>query len=304
MEKVLFLSAPLVERIWGGSYFKDNLHLTDNDSIGEMWSVSSLKECSSIILNGKYKGMTLYNLFNEHKDLFNIKDTQFPILIKLIATKDDLSVQVHPDDKYARLVENKLGKTEGWLILDSNESSIVVGHNAKNKDELVSYIKNNDYEHLLNRRIVKRGEFYPILPGTIHAIGKNIVLLEVQQSSDVTYRFYDYNRKDKNGNTRELHLNKALDVTSYEEYDNNILNVFESSSNLVWDNKYFNVIYEDINDSYIIKKDSNYLIVTVIEGTIRVNDRTINFGKSFILTSYCNEIEIKGKGKIVITKSK
>ena len=214
---ILLLSAPLKEVIWGGNYFKDVLNVTTSDEkIGEMWSCSAHKNGQSIIKNGCFKGKTLEYVYKNHKELFdNSSLDEFPILVKLIATTDKLSVQVHPNDEYALKYENQYGKTEGWLILDENENSeIVIGHNAKNKEELIEYINNDDYDGLLRKKVVKTGEFYPIPSGTIHALGANIVLLEIQQSSDVTYRFYDYHRKDAMGNERPLHINKAVEVTA------------------------------------------------------------------------------------------
>ena len=177
------------------------------------------------------------------------------ILIKLIDAKDNLSIQVHPDDKYAEANENQYGKTEGWLILDANENSnIVVGHNAKNKEELIEYINKDDFNGLLNEIKVNPGEFYPIPSGTIHALGKNLVLLEVQQSSDVTYRFYDYHRKDKDGNERPLHVEKAIEVTDYNKYDQEVINIFKEKTNIIWDNEFFKVEYLEVNEKNTTKE--------------------------------------------------
>ena len=305
-DEVLFLSGPLKERIWGGKYFKDKLHLTQSEeNIGELWSCSGHKEGESLILNGTYKGQKLSDVFLNHKELFNdSKLEDFPILVKLISTCDKLSVQVHPNDEYAKKNENQYGKTEGWLILDSKEdSSIVVGHNARNKEELIEYIKNDDYSHLLNEIKVRNGDFYPIPSGTIHALGKNLVLLEVQQSSDVTYRFYDYHRKDKNGNERPLHIDKAIDVTSFDKYDMNINNIETLDTPLLWTNQYFEVYYYEINGSLDLVKGNEYLICSVVEGELIVLGEKQTLGQSFILTSICKEVRIKGKGKLIITKS-
>lgn len=307
MEKILILSAPLKEVIWGGNYFKNELKVTESDSkIGEMWSCSAHKNGPSYILNGPFANLTLSEVFKSHKELFNNSSLEeFPILVKLIATSDKLSVQVHPDDEYAKVNENQYGKTEGWLILDcKKDSSIIVSHNAKNKEELVRYIENDDYDNLLKKVTVKPGEFYPINSGTIHALGKDIVLLEIQQSSDVTYRFYDYHRKDKNGNERELHVKKAIEVTSFENYDFNVKNCFENDEKLLWDNKYFKVEYETINTSFTLNNVNNYCIVTVIDGQIEVEGNLINKGASFIVTSMSDKVNLKGNGKIVITYSK
>ena len=306
MEKVLLLSAPLKEVIWGGNYFKDVLKVTNSDEkIGEMWSCSAHKNGQSIIKNGRFKGQTLDYVYKNHKDLFNNSTLdEFPILVKLIATSDKLSVQVHPDDKYAKENENQFGKTEGWLILDANkDSSIIVSHNAKNKEELIKYIENDDYDNLLKQVNVKKGEFYPINSGTIHALGKDIVLLEIQQSSDVTYRFYDYHRKDKDGNERPLHVKKAIEVTSFDQYDFDVKNCFTQDIDVLWDNKYFTVKYQEVNEQYILENDS-YRIITVIDGNVCVEGNNISKGESFIVTSQAKEIELLGNAKIVITNSK
>lgn len=307
MDEILFLSAPLKERIWGGNYFKDVLKVTDSSSkYGELWSCSGHKEGESIILNGTYKGHTLSAIFKNHRELFNNSTLdEFPILVKLIATSDKLSVQVHPDDEYAKKYENQYGKTEGWLILDSKEdSSIIIGHNAKNKEELINYIKNDDYINLLNEIRVKKGEFYPIPSKTIHALGKNLVILEVQQSSDVTYRFYDYHRKDKEGKERQLHVKKAIDVTSYEKYNFQIKNVIEENIETIWKNQYFEVNSYQVNQKFEFNNsNSDYYIVSIIEGQVSVDGTELTLGKSFIVTSKCKTLKLEGKGRILITRS-
>ena len=306
MEKILLLSAPLIEVIWGGNYFKDVLNVTTSDEkIGEMWSCSAHKNGQFIIKNGCFKEKTLEYVYKNHKELFdNSSLDEFPILVKLIATTDKLSVQVHPNDEYARINENQYGKTEGWLILEAkDDSSIIVSHNAKDKEELIKYIENDDYDNLLKQVKVKKGEFYPISSGTIYALGKDIVLLEIQQSSDVTYRFYDYHRKDKDGNERPLHVEKAIEVTTFDQYDFNVKNCYTQDIDVLWDNQYFKVKYQEVKEKYILENNS-YCIVTVIDGNIFVDDNKITKGESFIVTSNAKEIELLGNAKIVITNSK
>ena len=307
MEKILILNGPLKEVIWGGNYFKNELKITDSDAkYGELWSCSGHLGGLSQILNGTFKGQNLNEVFNNHKELFNnstLKD--FPILVKIIATSDRLSVQVHPDDEYARKYENQYGKTEGWLILkDNGNSEIVIGHNAKNKEDLINYINEDNYEGLLKKKVVTAGEFYPIPAGTIHALGSNIVLLEIQQSSDVTYRFYDYHRKDIHGNERPLHVKQAIEVTDYNPYNLEIINCFKSNIFTLWDNEYFKVFYYEVNNEFILSNNNQYCIVTVIEGNLTVENNIIENGQSFIVTSNCKSLSLNGNAKIVVTYSK
>lgn len=308
MDKVLFLSAPLKERIWGGSYFKEVLNVTKSEEkIGEMWSLSAHPEGESIVLNGEYKNLPLSEVYRLYPEVFgNPKSKEFPILVKLIATSDDLSIQVHPDDEYARVNENQFGKTEGWLILDSKDGSIVIGHNAKNKEELTEYIQNDNYDELLNTRKVSVGEFYPINSGTVHALGKNLVIMEIQQSSDVTYRVYDYHRKDKFGNERELHVQKAIDVINYLPVNSEVPNYFKSNKKEIelWDNKYFTVNLLNVNGVHFIDCNFDYAIVSVCTGSIEVEGKVLKQGDSFIITSAADILSLKGKGKVTVTISK
>jgi len=304
MNDILLLSAPLVEKIWGGNYFANNLKKTTNTSIGEMWSASAFPNEESVVKNGELAGFKLSEVYANYPHLFNDKKNKtFPILIKLIATSDKLSVQVHPDDEYAQIHENQRGKTEGWLILDSKDSSIIIGHHAKNKNELEEYVRNDDYSHLLYERQVQRGEFYPINSGTIHAIGKDIVLLEIQQSSDLTYRFYDYHRLDKNGKERELHVKKALDVTKCEPYDfTQISNHFDGKDHIIWQNPYFQVNIANVINEAEINNGDKYTIVSVIEGEFKIDNDFITLGDSFIICHPCRKFKLQGTGKIIVTR--
>lgn len=302
---VLFLTAPLKERIWGGDYFK-KLGRTENETIGELWSASAHPQGESVILNGKLKGMKLSEVYNSYPELFNNpKLNEFPILVKLIYAKDALSVQVHPNDDYALKYENQYGKTEGWLVLDRAENAkLVLGHNAKNKKELVKYIEENNYDELLNSVDVEVGQFFPIYAGTIHAIGAGLTILEIQQSSDVTYRFYDYHRKDANGNERELHVEKAVAVTTYEEQKVDTTNHLTLDSHTIWDNEYFTVSSLNVNSSEKLENPANYAIFTVATGEFVVEGQKLVVGDSFILTKIANDVNILGNGVLVRTDAK
>lgn len=305
-DRILFLNSPLREMIWGGKYFKNVLSLANDDKdYGEYWTISGYSSFPSIIKNGKYQGVSLDKLYKEHHELFmTSKAKEFPILVKLIATSADLSVQVHPDDEYAKK-DGDLGKTESWLILNSDNGKIVYGHNQTSKEELEKMARSGDFS-FLKYHDVARGEFVPVPAGTIHALGKGLVLLEVQQSSNLTYRLYDYNRKDKNGNLRELHLDKSLDVIKVpNDLEIDQTDYLDSRDDYtLWDNEYFNIKLVNVRRRIkFMNHEHKYYLCTVASGLFTYEDITISVGESFIVTSACEVEEIKGKGKLLIVES-
>ena len=273
---IIRLKPIAIQKVWGGEKLSKLYNINQN-KIGEIWGISAHLSNSNIIINGKYKGMTFRNLYNEHRDLFgNLKYDEFPILFKVIDAADDLSVQVHPDDTYAKENEDSLGKDECWYILDteSDNTEIIIGHNAKTKDELVNLINKNDYDKLLNRFKIKKDDYYYISSGKIHAICKGTTLLEVSQSSDITYRLYDYNRLD-NGKLRELHVDKSIDVISAP--DNEVL------TNHI--NKHYS--YQEIinNKEKVLQAHNNGDYIYIIEGTGKFNNENVKKGDFLVITS-------------------
>lgn len=196
------------EKIWGGRGIEALKSDVPEGRIGESWELSCHKNGTNIIKNGKYKDRYLVDLINEKKELIigkKYRDKKFPILIKFITASEDLSIQVHPDNNYAKLYENDNGKSEVWYIVKSKNGKIVCGlNNIDGKN--IKEIMNRDIMSHLNYLDVKKDELYYIKAGLVHAIGKGITLLEIQESSDLTYRVYDY------GRNRELHIEKACDV--------------------------------------------------------------------------------------------
>ena len=303
MTNYLILDYTVREKIWGSDYFL-NHKMTDKKSpAGELWSCSGHKESLSYITKGEFKGQSLDYLYKNNRELFGTKEEDFPLLIKLISASQNLSVQVHPDNLYAREKENEFGKTEGWLILGEKSSNIILGHNAKNRNDLEKYINNNDFTNLLRKFDVNKGEFYKVYPGTIHAICGSNLILEIQQSSNVTYRFYDYDRVT-NGKKRELHLKKALEVTRFEESLIDKKNYFleKEESVVLWDNDYFSVELVNVFDEYEIKALDKFLIVTVLDDFLLENN-LLTFASSFIVTKN-SSVNIKGSGRIVISRPK
>jgi mannose-6-phosphate isomerase len=306
MEDILFLTSVFKERIWGGHYFRDILGKTaSGEKIGEMWCVSAHPEGESRISGGLYHNQKLSEVYQNEPQLFgNPISKEFPILVKVIATSDDLSVQVHPDDEYARSHENQFGKTEGWLILSAGQGArIMLGHHAEKKEELVASLGTAKLMQYLNTITVQPGEFYPIPAGTIHALGKDLVILEIQQSSDVTYRLYDYDRLDKNNLPRQLHLDKGAAVIKEGGVPHSVSNFLNEKEAVLWDNQYFRVQTFSVAGSRNISLAS-YGIFNVISGEITVADRKLVCGDSFIKTTGSNDITLSGQGRVALTESK
>jgi mannose-6-phosphate isomerase len=209
----------LKEIIWGGSKLKSCYNKqTLSDSIGESWEISGISDSVSVISNGEFKGSLLTDILKINaveimgERLAKKFGTEFPLLVKLIDAQENLSVQVHPNDELAKKRHNSFGKTEMWYILQNEPEAKLVSGFKKNfsKEEYVRRIENNTVEDALAYYMVKPGDAFFIPAGLVHAIGSGIVLAEIQQSSNITYRIYDYNRKDKDGNSRQLHTQESI----------------------------------------------------------------------------------------------
>ncbi len=213
MSELIFLEPIFKKTVWGGDKLKRVYGFDTPGGTGECWLVSAHPAGDCFVASGKYAGMKLSRLRREHGELFG-GEGDFPLLIKLIDAKSDLSVQVHPDDGYALAHENSRGKTECWYVLDAEEGAeLVLGHNAADREELIKMAGEGRWEELLRRTPVKKGDFFQLEPGTIHALCGGVTVLETQQSSDITYRLYDYGRLE-NGRPRQLHLEKGLEVVN------------------------------------------------------------------------------------------
>lgn len=202
--------------LWGGTRLKDEYgKKIDMTPLAESWECSVHPDGPSFVANGQYKGKTLKEVLDEHPEYIGTKaNGVFPILAKFIDAKKDLSVQVHPDDEYARENENDNGKTEMWYIIDAEEgASLIYGFKHKvTKEILERAIERGELDKHLQKVEVHKGDLYFVPAGTVHGIGKGILLAEIQESSNVTYRVYDYDRVDKNGKKRPLHFDKAVQV--------------------------------------------------------------------------------------------
>lgn len=221
--KPLLLSPVGKDYLWGGNRLNSDFGKEINlEPLAETWECSTHPNGMSIVACGHYAGRTLKNVIGEHPEMLgkhSEKNGDLPVMVKLIDAKEDLSVQVHPDDEYAERSENgQKGKTEFWYILDATrDATIIYGlHHSCTRADLVYSIENGSFQSYLQRIPVKRDDVFLINAGTIHALGAGTLVAEIQQTSDLTYRLYDYDRRDKDGRKRDLHIQKALDVANLD----------------------------------------------------------------------------------------
>ena len=305
MSEPLFLQSVMQEKIWGGTKLRDEFgYKIPSDKVGEYWAISAHPHGVSTIKNGRFAGMGLDQLYAEHRELFgNSSEPVFPLLTKILDANDWLSVQVHPDDHYAMEHEGELGKTECWYVIAADEGAeIIYGHNAKSREELRQQIEKKEWDKLLTKVPVKAGDFFYVPSGTMHAIGSGILILETQQSSDTTYRVYDFDRKDAKGNLRELHLEKSIDVLNIGAPANSrpvTVKADDLMSTLLVASDFFAVYKWKVSGKVDIEKTAAYLLVSVLagQGVLTVDGETypIAKGDHFILPSDVEEWTFEGK---------
>ena len=305
MDTIIFLEPVFAERIWGGRNLEKFNYTIPEGNIGEAWVIAAHENGSSLIKNGELKGLTLKEAYEKRPELFTKKKyDKFPLLVKILDASDYLSVQVHPEDDYARVNENgELGKTECWYVLDAKENAeLIYGHTAKTKEEFNRSIDEEKWDDLFIREKVKKGDFFYIPAGTLHAIGAGNLIYEVQQNSDTTYRVYDYDRTDKDGNKRELHIEKTKDVTTvpFEKVVTNPKEekVGESTITYLANEKYFSVFKINVIEQIVIEKNKTGNLFTVLEGdgsvVIEGIKHNVKKGDSFILTTECDSYTLEG----------
>lgn len=315
--EILKLNPVFKDYIWGGNRLKTDFNFeTGFDKTAEGWMLACHKDGMNTISGGEYDKMTLQEVIDktglEHIAGKNCtKFPYFPVLIKLIDAYDNLSIQVHPDDKYAREVENEFGKTEMWYVLDAtDDAKLIYGFKEEiTKEEFKESIKNNTLLDKLNSVNVKKGDLFFIEAGTVHAIGKGALIAEIQQNSNCTYRVYDYGRIGKDGKSRELHIQKAVDVSNtvppkYEikpmgeeiEKDGNISQLLSTCD-------LFTVDRHKITSSIKLKTDDkSFNHILVIDGKGRINKKDCVKGDSFFVPANFGEYEISGDIEVLITR--
>ena len=318
MGELLFMKPYCKEVIWGGTKLKSIYgYETQGNHTGEAWGISANPDGQSVVTEGHYQGKTLKELWDGHRELFgNLEGDVFPLLIKLIDARDHLSIQVHPDDEYALENEGEYGKNEMWYVIDCEPDSYLYCGLSKevSKEEIEERIKNNTITEVLNRIDVKPGDVVMVKAGTIHAIGAGILICEIQQNSNSTYRMYDYDRRDKFGNPRELHVAKALDVVDTKAYvkDNNSEVMLEENENYSQERlvqcKYFECFkYEIFKEVKLVVDEASFISVLFIagEGTIteEASGESMSYkaGDSFFISAGKRTVTISGNGSCIVT---
>ena len=309
MGHVLKMKPVFKEMIWGGHKLRDVYgYDIPSDNTGECWAISAHKNGDCLIADGEFEGKSLSWLFDNHRELFGgIEGDQFPLLVKIIDAKNDLSVQVHPDDTYAGEHEHSLGKTECWYVLQADEgTNMVMGHHAKSKEEFVKAIEEDDYDNLLNKFQIKKGNFFYIPSGTLHAICSGSLIYEAQQSSDITYRVYDYHRKDKDGNERQLHVQQSIDVTNISadaDQQKEFVSVplENGTRTCMVESEFFKVYSYKMTGKNTVANDAPFQMVSVIDGEGTLNGDAVKKGDHFVICSDQKETNFDGNMEVMIT---
>lgn len=315
--EILKLNPVFKDYIWGGTRLRDDFGLkTDINPVAEGWMLACHKDGMNTIDGGEYDGKTLESVIKEG-DKSKIAGTNsekfpyFPVLIKLIDAKDNLSVQVHPDNEYAARVEHEFGKTEMWYVLDAAPgATLIYGFKNKiGKEEFKQAIESNTLLDVLNVVEVKKGDMFFIEAGTVHAIGKGALIAEIQQNSNSTYRVYDYGRLGKDGKPRELHIQKAIDVSKTEpaKYGTKPFGKKEEISGgtrqMLTECPLFSVYnYELCGKVELNANEESFNHILVVDGSGKIGGREFKKGDSFFVPANYGNYEIDGNGEFILTK--
>lgn len=313
------LSPFVADNIWGGTRLITEYGIkTDKDPAAEAWVLSCHPAGPSTVLNGKFEGKTLQEVYLADKSICGTKGEKyefFPLLIKFIDAKRDLSIQVHPDDEYAMRVEGEFGKTEAWYILDCEpDAELILGFNRNvTVEEFKKAAQSDAMMDICNRVKVKKGDVFFIESGTMHAICKGILLAEVQQNSNTTYRIYDYGRLGKDGKPRELHVDKAADVTnlcppSIPDSSKREIEKFDNATRSKLTSCDLFTMYElSVNGEYSsVCDEQSFVSLLCLEGNAEIEcadeKLTMKKGESIFIPANKGKFTINGNVKILETR--
>jgi len=305
----LFLTPIFQERIWGGTALSEKFgYEIPSDKTGECWAISAHPNGMGFIKNGTYAGKSLKELWDNYRELFGgVEGEQFPLLTKILDANADLSVQVHPDDSYANVHENgELGKTECWYIIDAKEDAeLIFGHNANSTEEVRQMMESGQWEQFLRRIKVKAGDFFYVPSGTVHALCRRTLILETQQSSDTTYRLYDYDRLDDSGNKRELHLEKSIDVITAPHtsvaVEPSVKEVPGAKVTTYVQSDFFSVYKYEVHGEATFEQEWPFLLMSVLEGQGKIDGYELRKGDHFILPATYGAFNLSGELELMVS---
>lgn len=320
MSYPLLMQAPVKDYIWGGTKLRDKYNkVSEADKLAESWELSCHHDGPSVIANGPARGKTLEQYINEGgRELLGSKARafkNFPIMIKLIDAKDNLSVQVHPDNEYALKNEGEYGKTEMWYIIDAEPGAeLLYGVERKiTQEELSDSLQNGTITNLCHHAPVKKGDVFFIPAGTIHAIGRGILLAEVQQNSNTTYRLYDYGRLGNDGRPRQLHVKQGSEVCSLEPLPltdkREIVPLSDTcKGELLASCEYFTTYSVNVEGSASLEADeSSFQTFTVLEGSLtltageQAEALEMQAGQTVFLPAGMGSYQLRGRGHLIFT---
>lgn len=307
MDNLIFLKPIFHEKIWGGTRLNTVFNYEiPSEKTGECWAISAHQNGDCEVIDGPLAGKTLSELWTHHRELFgNLEGDCFPLLTKILDASDDLSVQVHPDDEYGLKHEGELGKTECWYILDADEDAeLIFGHHAKTKEEFIKQVESKNWDQLLRKVKVKKGDFFHVPTGTVHALKKGTLVLETQQSSDTTYRLYDYDRLGDDGCPRPLHLKQSIDVAMipHEEIKPELKQqkFDDLTITTLVECDFFKVYKWNLDGKCQTLHQEPFTLVSVLDGNGVINNCPIKKGDHFIIPSIVTQVEIDGNLQLMV----
>lgn len=304
----------LKDRIWGGIKLQSLLNKEiPTKTTGESWEISTVSGDVSVVANGIYSGMSINELISKYPtEILGDKverqfGTVFPLLFKFLDAKEDLSIQVHPNDELAKKRHNSFGKTEMWYVVQADENAkIIVGFKEKSSPgEYLDHLEKKTLTEILKEIHVQQGDMFLLETGTIHAIGSGIVIAEIQQTSDITYRVYDWDRVDAFGNSRELHIDLALDAINYDTVEaQKKYKQIKNTSNPAVACSYFTTDFIPLDGNILCKKNKeSFTVLMCTEGEFELicNDSKATFkkGQTVLIPAIISEFELKGKASLL-----